>query len=173
MTLKRIAKDRFIGLSTDTKPTGVSPGATFFEYDYQRLFVSPDGDIWTLKAASEYPVAVTTIDLNQAAGDYDLFDAPAATDITIMTLAIIIPADLTGAAAGSLTSISIQSTDTTPVVFISSTAGAKAKLTAGAHLIYNGGDVVESGKKIQLSIAGGATSAAQVCRVYITYVGVV
>src|SRR6056297_2414234 len=124
MTVKRIASNRFIGLSTDTKPTGVPVGATFFEYDYQRLFVAFDGDTWTLKSASEYPVAVTTINLNQAAGDYDLFDAPVSNDITVMTLAIIIPADLTGAAAGSLTSISIQSTDTTPVEFIPSTAGA-------------------------------------------------
>ena len=177
MTVKRIAKGRFIGLSTDTKPVqataDVPIGSTFFEYDYQRLFVSIDGTIWTLKSAAEYPVAVTAIDLNQAAGDYDLFDAPATSDITVFSLVVIIPADLTGAAAGSLTAISIQSTDDTPVEFVSATAGAKAKLTAGAHLIYAGHGVVAATKKIQLTIAGGATTAAQVCQVYMTYAGVV
>ncbi len=161
---------KFIGLSTDSKPTAdIQPGSTFFEYDTKKLYVF-EGGAWGLKSVPpEILSAITTIDLEQAAADYDLFDAPTTIDIQIQELVVIIPADLTGDAAGSLTSISVQSTDDTPVEFISSTAGAKANLTAGKHLQYTGFDTVEAGKKIQLTIAGGETSDEQVCHVYIVY----
>ena len=42
--------NRFIGLSTDTKPTGLEPGATFFEYDTKNMMITPDdGTSWTPK----------------------------------------------------------------------------------------------------------------------------
>lgn len=37
---------RFIGLSTDTKPTGVPPGSIFLEYDTGTYFISYDGANW-------------------------------------------------------------------------------------------------------------------------------
>jgi len=38
---------RFIGLSTDTKPTGVSVGSVFFEYNTNRTYRTYDGTNWT------------------------------------------------------------------------------------------------------------------------------
>ena len=158
---------RFIGLSTDTKPSGVPPGSIFFEYDTGDMFITFDGDTWTLKSQAENSLAaVTTIDLNQAAGDYDLFQAMAQ-DLIIDFLTIVIPSDLT--AEEDLTSISIQSTDLAPVEFLSAIDGAVTNLEAGIHLSYRGPDVVAKTKKIQLTIAGGATAAECICNVYVSY----
>lgn len=171
MAVTRIGslENRFIGLSTDTKPTTCQIGATFFEFDKGKLYMSPDGGTnWVLKSAKGAIFQTTTIDLNQAAGDYDLYTA-GLSDVEILDLTVIIPADLTGDAAGSLTAISVQSTDSVPVEFISATAGAVANLTANKYLQYNAGETVAGGKKIQLTIAGGATEAAQVCTVFIAY----
>ncbi len=159
--------NRFIGLSTDTKPTsGIPTGATYLEYDTGKLYTTPDGSNWVLKSAEGAIFQATTIDLNQAAGNYDLFTA-GLSDVEILHLTIVIPSDLTEEAA--LTSISIQSTDDTPVEFISATAGAKANLTENKYLQYNAGEKVAGGKKIQLTIAGGATAAEQICTVFVAY----
>jgi hypothetical protein len=169
MALQRIGNlsNRWIGLSTDTKPTsGIPIGATFRQYDTGRLYDTPDGTNWVLKQAEGCRFQTTTIDLNQAADDYTLFTAGTA-DIEILHLTIIIPSDLT--AEQNLTSISIQSTDDTPVEFISSTDGAVANLTENKYLQYDGGESVEGGKSIQLTIAGGATAAEQICTVFVGY----
>jgi len=145
----------------------LSIGATFLEYDTGKLYQTPDGgDNWVLKSAEGVRFQTTTIDLKQAAGSYTLFTV-GTSNIEVLHSSIIIPADLTGEAA--LTSISIQSTDDTPVVFVSSTAGAKANLTKNKYLQYNAGGIVVGGKLIQLTIAGGATAAAQVCTVFVGY----
>lgn len=46
MAIKRFAGDRFSGQSSDTKPTNVLSGATFFETDTGRIFTY-DGSSWT------------------------------------------------------------------------------------------------------------------------------
>ncbi|MCK9437459.1 MAG: hypothetical protein M0Q12_09650 [Synergistaceae bacterium] len=169
MAVTRIGslENRFIGLSTDTKPTTCQIGATFLEYDMQRLFVSPDGGTtWTLKTPSDLLTVKKVINLKQAADSYDLFTATTQ-NVFIDFLTIVIPADLT--AEENLTSISIQSTDDPPVEFISATAGALANLTEGKHLQYSGPAVVASTKKIQLTIAGGATADDCNCLVYVSY----
>ena len=168
MTVQAIGamNNRFIGLSTDTKPTDINAGATFYEYDTGKLYITPDGTNWVLKSAEGAVLKTTTINLNQVASDYDLFTA-GSYDIEVLHLTIIIPADLTEEAA--LTSISIQSTDDIPVTFISSTTGAVANLTANKYLQYDGNDKVATSKKIQLTIAGGATADDQICTVFVAY----
>jgi len=169
MTVTRIGslENRFIGLSTDTKPTSCQVGATFFEYDMLRMFTTPDGGtVWTLKNPPDQLTVKKSIDLKQAAASYDLFTATTQ-NVFIDFLTIVIPADLT--AEETLTSISIQSTDVAPVEFVSSTAGAVANLTEAAHLQYSGPGVVVATKKIQLTIAGGATAAVQNCLVFVSY----
>ena len=39
---------QYIGLSTDTKPSGIPAGSTFLESDTRRLFVY-DGSAWSAK----------------------------------------------------------------------------------------------------------------------------
>jgi hypothetical protein len=169
MTVQTIGtnNNRFVGASTDTKPTGVQIGATFYEYDTKWLYITFDGSSWMLKDTPDGFISnVTTINLKQAAGNYDLFTV-SLSDIEVLEIAFITRNSLTGETTFS--SISIQSTDTTPVEFISATAGAKANLIADACLKYDGIAKVEAGKKIQLTIAGGATAADQVCEVSIAY----
>ncbi len=52
MTVKQISNtERYMGLSTDAKPTSCLVGALFWEYDTGNLFVTPDGGTtW-----AEYP----------------------------------------------------------------------------------------------------------------------
>ena len=170
MTVSAIGamNNRFIGLSTDTKPsTDVPIGATFLEYDTGCLF-SYTGLNWFLKNNPDHLFSVSTVDLHQVAGNYDLFTAPSYS-IQVLEFGLIIPSDLTGSGAGDLTSISVQSTDTAPIVLISSTAGAKVNLTLDKHLLYTGGRVVAGTKTIQLTIAGGATTAEQICKTWVKY----
>ncbi len=39
---------RYIGLSTDAKPTGVDVGSTFWEYDTGKTYATYDGTNWAL-----------------------------------------------------------------------------------------------------------------------------
>ncbi|MBA7580617.1 hypothetical protein ES708_22510 [subsurface metagenome] len=108
-------------------------------------------------------VAATTIDLQQAAGTYDLFTGNTQ-DVVVERLLIRLP-NVDVSDDVTITSISIQTNDTTPQVFISAADGAKVNLTAEAQLGYTGVVAVKVGKKIQLTIAGGAADEATVCDV--------
>lgn len=105
--------------------------------------------------------AAKTIDLNQAAATYDLFTG---TTQVVMLESLVIQMPV-GAAGGALTSISIQTNDATPQVLISAVQGAVINLTSENQLIWTGKIRVATGKKIQLTIGGGATGAAYVCNV--------
>jgi hypothetical protein len=121
-----------------------------------------------VRQAGVAQIKPTTIDLNQAAATYDLFTGTAQ-DVIVEALVIRMSG---GAIAGAVTSISIQTDDTTPQVFINTTDGAVANLTDQAQLSWeNAGIVVilKAGKKIQLTIAGGAAGVARVCDVVCKY----
>ena len=158
---------RFLGLSTDTKPTSVEIGSIFWEYDTNAEYVTYDGTNWAVKSIFSI-VLPTTIDLNQAAGDYDLYTATGGT-VYIEKFNITLPnVDCSDDAA--LTSISIQSDMATPDVVLSSVDGAVANLTANASFEYAGAPfALTVGNKIQLTIAGGASDAATVCTVSCRY----
>jgi len=115
------------------------------------------------KLAGVNQSAVTTEDLAQAAGSYDLFTGTTQ-DVLLKSLVIRLP-NVDCSDDASLTSISIQTDDVTPAVIISAAAGAVANLTAEAQLAYTGAIVIKTGTKIQLTIAGGAADAATVCDV--------
>ena len=114
-------------------------------------------------------IKATTIDLNQAAGTYDLFTGTTQ-DVVIEKLTIRIPVDVS---AGACDSISIQTDDTTNQLFISAVTGAKANLTAQAQLGWTGVTLIKTGKKIQLTIAGAATGIACSCDVIAEYRAVI
>ena len=169
MAVNSIGKtnNKFIGLSTDDKPLDVNPGAKFFEFDTRYMMITPDGINWVpFEYLARDSSIVTTIDLEQAAGNYDLFDV-LAQDCFIDFIVLIVPCDLTDELV--LESISIQSTDTIPVVFVSAEDGALANLSDGKSLIYRGPGVVAKNKIIQLTIAGGATAEECICTVYVSY----
>ena len=114
-------------------------------------------------------MAATTIDLNQAAGSYDLFTGTTQ-DVVVERLVIRTPNIVAG---GALTSISIQTDDATPQIFIDAADGVVANLTAEAQLGYVGIALIKTGTKIQLTIAGGAHGAAYVCDVIAEYRAIV
>ncbi len=115
-------------------------------------------------------VAMTTIDLNQAAGAYTLFAGVGQT----VQLESLIFKDPIGAAGGALTSILIQTDDATPQVIIPASVGKVANLTSENQLFTSGQPVlVGVGKHIQLTINGGATGVAYVCTVVANYSAVV
>ncbi len=120
-------------------------------------------------AQLELQMAETTIDLNQAAASYDLFTGTEQ-DVIVERLVITMPNIVGG---GALTSISIQTDDVTPIIFISAALGVVANLTAEAQLAWTGAISVHTGAKIQLTIAGGAHGVAYVCDVEVEYRAVV
>ena len=115
--------------------------------------------------------AATTIDLNQAAATYVLFTATTQ-DVAVEKLVIRMPANAVG---GAVTSIAIQTDDTTAQVFISAADGVVANLTAEAQLAWTGMILLDAGTSatIGLTIAGGAAGVARVCDVVAEYRAVV
>lgn len=112
------------------------------------------------------PVVSTTIDLNQVAASYDLFTGNAQ-DVILESIVLRLP-NVDVSDDVNITSISLQTDDVTPVVFISPTDGAKANLTAENQLGWTGVALIKVATKIQLTIAGGAADAATVCDVLAT-----
>ena len=78
------------------------------------------------------PVA-RTIDLNQAAGDYNILTGTSQACL-LKSLTVHMP---DAAAGGALTAISVQTDDTTPQVIISQVQGAVANLTAENQLAWD------------------------------------
>lgn len=157
----------YIGLSTDTKPTGALEGSEFWEYDTNITYKTYDGTNWEAYKVGSI-VIPTTIDLNQAAGDYDLYEATGGT-VYVEHFTITLP-NVDCSDDALLTSISIQSDMATPDVLLSAVDGAVANLTALASFAYSGSPfALTVGKKIQLTIAGGAADAATVCTVSCRY----
>jgi hypothetical protein len=113
-------------------------------------------------------VKPTTIDLAQAANTYDLYTC-STQPVVIEGLTIQMPAAVNLSDDATITSISIQTNDTTAQTFIPAATAVKASMTAGAQFSWTGFTRLAVGKKIQLTIAGGAADAASVCLVEVLY----
>lgn len=168
MTVRAIGSmnNRFCGLSSDTKPTGLEVGARFWAYDTDQEYITYDGTNWAATGAKS-TLKSTTINLQQAANSYDLFTGTTQ-DVLITKLVFALPA-VNVADDATITTISIQTNDATPQTFISSVSGAKANLTSSAQLAWTGAILLAATKKIQLTIAGGAADASTVCKVTAEY----
>ncbi len=163
MTALITISKRFIGLSTDTKPTtGIKAGATFFESNTGFLFIY-NGYAWLPKSfMPESTVNYKQISLNQAAATYDVMTATAQI-LFIDAVIVHVPDDLS--AVATFTGISVQTDDGTPIVLLSSTNGAKAKLTGNFYSTYRGPVVTAATKKIQLTIIGATAGAGKVANI--------
>ena len=172
MSVIRITnKKQFIGLSTDTKPTtGVTAGSTFYEYDTGVMFVTYDGTNWTPKYSTSF-VQATTIDLQQIAGAYDLYEATTGY-VLVERFTLTLP-NVNCADDAALTSIKVLSDTAPAVTLISAVAGAVANLTASKSFTYATPFILPTGKKLILTIAGGASDAATVCTVNCRYAPVI
>ena len=157
---------RFIGASTDTKPTDAPPGSTFYEYDTNLMCITYDGTNWTAKGATD-TLKTTTMDIQQAADDYVLLGAvggPVLIESAVLRLPNVDCSD-----DAALTAVSIATDDTTPVVLLTAAAGAVANLDPERQFAYATPFVLAEGKYIQLTIAGGAADAATVCTFSVRY----
>jgi len=117
------------------------------------------------RAAAKEQIKATTIDLAQAAASYTLFTGTIQ-DVQVESLLIRLP-NVNVSDDATITSISIQTNDATPQVFVNSVVGAKAYLTAEAQLGWTGVHLLKAGKLIRLTIAGGAADAATTCDVIV------
>lgn len=116
-------------------------------------------------AADRERINSTEIDLDQAAGSYTLFTASQG-DSLIESVSFRLPnVDVSDDAV--ITGISIQINKTTPTVFISAVAGAKANLPAEAELSWDGPAILKNGEEIQLTICGGPADAETICDVVV------
>ena len=159
--------NRFIGLSTDTKPTDVKAGATYFEQNTGFMFIF-NGYAWVPKSfMPETTVNYKQISLNQAAAAYDVMTA---TEQKLFIDAVIIhvPDDLHSVA--TFTGISVATNDDgTPIEILSAAAGAKANLTGNFYHVYRGPSVTAGTKIIQLTIGGGSAGANKVADVTVLW----
>ena len=168
MTVLRITSiERYVGLSGDSKPTGVPVGSTFLESNTNAKYITPDGTNWSVEKVGSI-VIPTTIDLQQAAANYDLYTATGGT-VYVEAFTITLP-NVDCSDDITITSISVQSDMTAVTVILSAADGAVANLTALASFSYSGAPfALTVGKKIQLTIAGGAADAPTVCTVSVRY----
>jgi len=114
------------------------------------------------KARGRLQIAATTINLNQAAGSKHLFTG-FLQDVVLEKLVLRMPnVDISG---GGLTSISIQTDDAEPQIFVSPATGALVNLTPEAQVSWTGACLIKEWTEIQLTIAGAATGIACSCDV--------
>ena len=159
--------NRWIGLSTDTKPTtGIPVGATYFEVNTGFMFIY-NGYAWVPKSLMpETTVNYKQISLAQAAGAYNVMTATEQ-NLFIDAVIVHVPDDLS--AVATFTGISVATDDAAPIEILSAAAGAKANLTGNFYHVYRGPSMTVSGKKIQLTIYGGPAGANNVADVTVLW----
>jgi len=148
---------RWIGLSTDTKPTSPRAGSTFYETNTGYSF-KWNGYAWLPVdiMADHLTVNYKQISLNQAAASYTVMTATAQ-NLFIDAVIVHVPADLS--AVATFTGISVQTDDGAPIVILAQAAGVKANLTGNFYHVYRGPTVTVATKLIQVTIYGATAGA--------------
>lgn len=164
--MRIISRGKYIGLSTDTKPTSPADGATFFEWNTGFMYIY-NGYAWVPKSYQpETTVNYKQISLNQAAAAYDAMTATTQ-NLFIDAVIIHVPDDLSSVA--TFTGISVATDDGTPIEILSASAGAKANLTGNFHHVYTGPTVTVASKKIQLTIGGATAGTGKVADITVLW----
>ena len=147
---------RYIGLSTDTKPTAPPVGSPFVETDTGFTYTY-NGYAWLpVSFMPESTVNYNQISLNQVAAAYSVMTATAQA-LFIDAVIIHVPDNLS--AVGGFTSIAVATDDVAPIEIMSAAAGAKANLTGNFYHVYAGPAVTAATKIVEVTIAGGAAGA--------------
>ena len=158
-----------IGKKEDTAQTTVGTTRSIIAYvkgvlnQVATVISGQEGGVAAVnRVIGKLQVAAATIDLNQAAATYTLLTGTTQA-VVLEKLVFRMPnVDISG---GALTSISIQTDDTTPAVMINTSDGALANLTQEATISWTGAILIPVGTLIQLTIAGGASGVACSCDV--------
>jgi len=159
--------NRYTGLSTDTKPVAPRVGSTFLETNTGYMWIY-NGYAWVPKdvMADGLTVNYKQIALNQVAAAYSVMTATAQ-NLFIDAVIVHVPDDLSGEAA--LTSIAIATDDVAPIEIMSAAEGAIANLTGDFYHVHRGPNVTAATKIIELTIAGGASSAGKVADITVLW----
>ncbi len=159
--------NRFIGLSSDTKPTTINAGATFFEANTGYLFIY-NGYAWVPKnvMADGLTVNYKQISLAQAAANYTVMTATTQS-LFIDAVIVHVPDDLH--AVATFTGITVQTNDDSAIEILSAAAGAKALLTGNFYHVFRGPKVTAATKIIQLTIGGATAGSGMVADVTVMW----
>ena len=158
--------NRFIGLSTDTKPTSVNAGATFFECNTGFMYIY-NGYAWVPKSfMPDSTVNYKQISLAQASGAYNVMTATSQ-NLFIDAVIVHVPDDLS--AVATFTGISLATNDGSAIEILSAVAGAKANLTGNFFSVYRGPVITAATKIIQLTIGGGSAGAGKVADITVLW----
>ena len=158
--------NRFLCLSTDTKPTDVNPGATLYEFNTGFMFIF-NGYAWIPKSfMPESTVNYKQISLNQAAATYDVM-AATAQSLFIDAVIVHVPDNLS--AVATFTGITVQTDDVSAIEILSAAAGAKALLTGNFYHVFRGPKVTAATKKVQITIAGATAGAGKVADITVMW----
>ena len=173
MAVTRIGslENRFIGLSTDTKPTtNTQNGGTFFEQNTGLMWIY-NGYAWVPKSY----MPGTTINYKQISLDQEAAVYPVMTATTqnlfIDAVIVHVPDDLS--AVATFTDISVATDDTSAIEILSAADGAKANLTGNFFHVYRGPAITVASKKIQLTIGGATAGTGMVADVTVMWRSVV
>jgi len=149
---------RFIGLSTDTKPTDdIPPGSYFWAYDTGTLFKCYDGTNWIAYSVNSV-VQPGTVDLHNGAGARDLFTATGGS-VYVEYFSLTLPHVSVADDVGGITGISVQTDTTTVITLVAAANALVAALTPDKVYTYATPFALPVGKKIQLTIVGGTADA--------------
>lgn len=159
--------NRFIGKSTDTKPTDCSYGATVFEENTGWLWIY-NGYAWVPKSiiADHLTINYKQISLNQAAATYDVMTATAQS-LFIDAVIVSVPDDLHSVA--TFTGITVQTDDVSPIEILATAAGVKALLTGNFYSVFRGPRVTAATKKVQLTITGATAGAGKIADITVMW----
>ena len=149
---------RFVGVSTETKSTGVPSGSYIWDSDTNIIYKTLDGTNWlphTIKSLTQ--PSAETLSFRQAAASYPLYTA---TGGSVMIESFTLTNTVNHSAdAGTFTGISVETDSTTIVILVAAAAGVKAGLTAGKVFTFSTPFALLVGKKINYTIIGGQTAA--------------
>jgi len=168
MAVSRIGslENRFIGLSTDTKPTAPQNGGTFFEFNTGLMWIY-NGYAWVPKSyMPETTINYKQISLAATAGAKDVMTATTQ-NLFIDAVIVHVPDDLS--AVATFTGISVATDDGAPIEILATAAGAKAKLTGNFFHVYRGPAVTAATKKIQLTICGATAGTGKIADVTVMW----
>jgi len=141
---------RFLGQSTDDKPTTAPAGSTFFEFNTGFMWIFT-GSVWVPKSF----MPESTVNYNEVgiatADDFDVMTATAQ-DLFIDAVIVHVPDDLSGVTL--FTSLKVETDDATPIEIMAVTA--KANLTGNFYHIFRGPVVTAATSKIIATTVGVA-----------------
>jgi hypothetical protein len=153
---KRTSRQEYVGLSTDTKKTMVNGVGAKQQDSNTGIDWEWNGFAW-LPVTKWYNTVVNykQISLNQAANTYNVMTATTQ-NCFIDAVIVHVPDDLS--AVATFTGISVQTDDA--IEILSSTDGAKAKLTGNFYHVYTASSKISAATKIIQLTIGGATAGA-------------